>query len=230
MPNPVYPHNLNLGTIPREENPLKTHLRCCTMVAVLATAGGVAPAVAQFDQAILMKWAGVQKVRYQVVGEFSDAKTMIIEGGYAAVKDRVELEFVFDQTGGGLLGAAKVTNHPSTVADIRDYGSNCDAPSISDPYEHATVTKAENGYGGELHLTTVRKLAGGAVSVQCTGGRKQVAAAAKEEVTQLGVPAPGLLALPKEELDESLQVFPRTDTIVVKDGGWTWTFKLSAVK
>lgn len=66
------------------------------------------------------------------------------------------------------------------------------------------------------------------MAVQCTGGRKQVAAAPKEQVTQLGVP--GLLALSKEELDDSLQVFPRTDTIVVKDGGWTWTFKVTAVK
>jgi hypothetical protein len=128
------------------------------------------------------------------------------------------------------VGDARITNFPSTLADIRDFGSNCDAPSISEPYDHATVTSAENGYGGDLHLTIVRNYAGGDVAVQCTGGRKQVAAKPVEELSQFVAPAATLLALPKDQFDETLQAFPASDTIVRKDGGWTWTYKLTAVQ
>jgi len=199
--------------------------------AIVASLAG--SAAAQFDQAIVMKWADVAKVRYQVVGEYHDPNTLVISGGtngYADVRDRAELDFIYDQTGGGLVGPARFQDHPSRVTGLRNGAKGCAAPTIKDPYEHFTILKVENQPGSGLMLTTVRKLAAGQVPAVCTGAPQSHPGRMKEEQVQLTVPSPSLLGLSEKDSDASLRAFPKTDTIVVRDGGWTWTYKLTAAR
>lgn len=197
------------------------------MVLLLATTQSTE---AQFNMEVLMKWANASKVRYEVVGEFHDARTLILNGGtnaYADVVDRVEIDFFYEHGGEGLTGAPRVRDFPSRVSNVRNGAEGCTSPVIKDAYEHSTIRTAEEGYGGDLHLTTIRTMAGGTVPAACTGAPQAFAASSEEDLVQFLVPAPSLLALDASEVDDSLQVIAAADTIVVRDGGWTWTYKLS---
>ncbi len=209
-----------------------TTLRASGLLAALPLlAAGFAPASAQFDQGVLMKWAAAEKIRYEVVGEFTGAGISVVEpgkgDGVADVKDRVELVFTYSSTGEGLLGEVKFKDFPSEVSQIRHPTDGCAAPSLSGAYEHHTIQKVEDGYGGYLHVTSVRQYPAAEVAVLCSEGRKGIPAATEEEMEQFTVPAGTLLALMEGNDDESLRVFPDRDTIVVTEGGWTWTYKLT---
>lgn len=202
------------------------------LLAAAIVLGGAAPALAEFDQEILMKWAAATKVRYEIVGEFDKAGVLIInEGtnGYADVVDRVELQLIYDQTGAGLVGAPTVTNFPSESRNVRNGAEGCTPPEVTAPYEHYTILKVENGYGGALHLTTTRTHAAGKVTAVCTGKSHAVPAKVIEELEQFAVPAATLLALAPGDGGSNIETFPQSDTIVVKDNGWTWTYKLTPV-
>lgn len=207
-----------------------TVYRACVLALMSAVLAGQ-PAAAQFDQAVLMKWAMATKVRYDVAGVFHSPKVLIIgDGGDADVTDRVEMSFVYDQTGEGMVGTANVKDYPSVTTKIRTREKGCDAPNVSDPYEHHTIRKVENGLGGYLHITSVVKFAGGDAPALCAGARVKIASKTEESVDQFFVPAATLLALPSDPGNSTLVVDPKTDTIVSKDGGWTWTYKLTPVK
>lgn len=195
---------------------------------LLLILGPACQAQAQFDQQVLMKWAGVTKVRYEVVGEFHQPQTLVIgDGGDAEVRDRVEMTFIYDQTGAGLVGEVAVQDFPSTVTDVRSREKTCEAPEIDAPYEHYTVRGVENGVGGYLHVTSVRNYAGGNAPALCSGSRVDIAARTEEALDQLVVPAATLLALPTNSDGSNLVADPGTDTIVVQEGGWSWTYRLT---
>lgn len=182
-------------------------------------------AAAQFDQQVLMKWAAATQVRYDVVGEFNSAQTRVIgDGGDAAVTDRVEISFVFDQTGAGMIGEAATRDFPSVVANLRTREKGCDNPTINDPYEHYSIRKVENGLGGYLHITSERKYAGGDAPALCAGARVKIASTTEESVDQFVVPGATLLAMPPGSGGSGLVADPRTDTFVLTVNGWTWTY------
>lgn len=214
------------------------HMRNRAKVAALALAAAMlatAPAGAQFDQGELMKWASVIQVRYAIVGQFEGADTMIVDGnfgggGYATVKDRAEIGLVWDQTTAQLVGKPTIRNFVSEVQNVRSFERKCNPPTLTGPYEQLTIDKIENGPGGALQMTAVRTYAAANAVQSCTGGRVAAPAKQIQEVLELALPAPTLLALAPESVPANMTVDRKASSMTVKKDNWTWTYKLSPVK
>jgi hypothetical protein len=198
-------------------------------LALAAALLAAAPASAQFDQAEMMKWASVTQVKYTIVGQFEGHDLMIVDegGGYANVKDRAEIELVWDQTTAKLVGQATFKNFPSEVAGVRDFEKTCSPPILNSAYEHFTIDKFDESQGGPT-LTSTRTYAAADSAQSCTGGRQQIAAKQVQEAKPYVLPQPVLLAI--SQTSPGISVDPKSSTITVKQDGWTWTHKLSALK
>jgi len=184
---------------------------------------------AQFDQNIMMKWAAVTTVKYHIEGEYRDSGTIVVKGGNSGkgdVSDRVEILLTWDQTSALLVGEPVFKNFKSGVKNLQNLEKKCDPPILTGPYEHFTLTGLENGLGGYLHMTATREYAPANVVVMCAGKREAIPAAKGQDIIQLQIPAPTLLAMPAAA-GSTLQLDPANDTIITRDGGWTWTYKLA---
>ncbi len=198
-------------------------------LALAAAMLAAAPAAAQFDQAEMMKWASVTQVKYTIVGQFEGPDMMIVDegGGYANVKDRAEIELVWDQTTAKIVGQPTFKNFATQVSDVRDFEKTCTPPILSSPYEHFTIDKFDDSLGAPT-LTSTRTYAAADSAQSCTGARQLIAAKQVQEVKPYVLPQPVLLAVPQASKDMSVD--PKNSTITVKKDGWTWTHKLSPVK
>lgn len=208
----------------------------CDRARTIAFALAIAmPATArageQIDQAELMKWVSVTQVKYAIVGEFEGHDRMIVDkhGGYASVKDRAEIDLVWDQTTAKVVGQPTIRNFATEVSDLRNFEKTCTTPILSSAYEHITIEEFGRS-PNSLGMKSTRTYAA-ADSDECTGGGPQfIPAKQVEEVTQYLLPQSIQLAVPQESQDSSVSVDKKTSTITLKKDGWTWTHKLSPVK
>lgn len=205
-------------------------VRPCTRVAalplVLAAAGTL---VLPLESTAQHDWSTVDRVRYEVVGEFSGTHVTVLHGaaGEAAadVADRVELRFVYSNDR-GLQGEVEFTDFPTQIAGLRHGVDGCPAPRLGGPYEHGTLSQVEEGYGAySLHLTWARKYPAGEVAAACGQGWRKVSEFSDEELQLLSFPPSSFFFL--GDIGESIRILPGSNTIIVTEGNWTWTFVLS---
>jgi hypothetical protein len=190
----------------------------------------LAAALPAYVHAQAVDWGRAKFVDYHVVGVYQ-AETQLVSNERSAmgdVSDRVELRFRWNLGEAKLAGAATIQNFPSEVKNLRPDPAGCTQPVLNGPYEHFTATSVVDGYGGDLHLTSVRSMPETQVMAACTG-RKTVKASKKEDMRQLPVPSPVLLtmALPA---GPDLAISADRKSMVRKEKGWTWTYTPSLGK
>jgi len=210
--------------------------RTPALAGVAALCAAVPSHGAEFDQAVMMKWATVVQIDYAIVGVYDGPQTRIVTGGggvadEAQVTDRVEIDVRWDQTTAQLVGKPAFKNFTSDLKYPRNAEAKCAPPVLKSPYEHATLEKIENGLGGALRMTSVRRYAEAQVATFCTGARVTVPAKDVREPADFVLPGAMILAMPAVGQGGIVSVDAKTATIVRKDDqGWTWTFKLSPAK
>jgi hypothetical protein len=196
------------------------------------------PAFAQ-DVDAMAKWTALTVVHYRVVGEFTgpaDILSLVPKFPVsisAAVTDRVDIEFDWNQQEMKLVGKPVIRNSPSKTGAIAPR-QGCPATKVDGAFEFATVLTLKEAPGG-LALEIRRDHAGGAVplpgaesgSALCGHGWDQIAPKATTHTEGLVVPPAMALAVPG--------VFPiSTDkkSLIVrpKGPGWTWTYTPTAGK
>jgi len=198
----------------------------------LASASAVLTAHAQFDPGVMAKWASVVKIRYQVTGEYR-ATTMLAKdnlGAMGDVTDKVDLEFIWDAGEAKLVGDTKFTNYPSTVTNPHNFEKNCLAPKLIGPYEHFTLLSLSDGLGGYLHLESRRQSAEAEADGDCLGKLQHVNSSESTDTAQLAVPGAVLLGLPPGAGGPDMKPGPDKDSLVIVDGDWTWTYRLTPVE
>jgi hypothetical protein len=212
------------------------HSLLSALTAATALAAGAPSQGAELDQATLMKWATVTQINYAIEGVYDGPHTRIATGGggvadEAAVKDRVEINLVWDQTTAQLVGTPTFKNFASDVRNPRNAEPKCAPPVLTSPYEHFTFERLENGLGGALMMTSVRGYAETQVATVCTGARVTVPAKNVRGEEDFVVPGAMILAMPAAGQANIVSINAKTSTIVTKGReGWTWTFKLSPAK
>jgi hypothetical protein len=207
--------------------------RTPALAGIAALSAAVPSHGAEFDQAVMMKWATVKQINYAIVGVYDGPHTRIVSGGggvadEAQVTDRVEINVRWDQTTAQLVGKPTFKNFTSDVKYPRNAEAKCAPPVLKSPYEHFTFEKMENGLGGALQMTSVRSYAEAQVATFCTGARVTVPAKDVREPADFALPGAMILAMPAVGQGGIVSIDAKTGTIVKKDDqGWTWTFKLS---
>lgn len=198
----------------------------CAAAAFLA----VAPAAAQLNMELMQKWAAVTVVRYTVVGKYA-GDTMIINAGtsaYATVKDRIEIVFDWDQSTGTLVGEPKLKNFPSEVSAPRNAVHNCNPPTLTGSYEHATVVALKDRLGGQLEMSLKRDFPAAEMPTACTSGSQAFPARSIMRNEELVVPGTMILAMPASGGEQT--VTPDGKSIIYVDRGWTWTYTPTPVR
>jgi hypothetical protein len=199
-----------------------------TMAAFLPGAAG-----AQMDMELMMYWGQATVIRWSVVGDYEGDDLILNVGtsGYAPVKDHVEITFETTTEGdGGLVGTPAIVNFPSEMGPMRNGAEGCRAPTVSGPYEHATVERVENGLGGQLAMTVRREYPEGKVPVACTGGDQASPKHVSTDRVDLVVPGIALLAMGDQAASETLQIAADRKSLVVRDDGWTYTYTPTKVR
>jgi hypothetical protein len=146
------------------------------------------------------------------------------------VTDKVVIEFAWDAGNAGMIGEAKITNEPSTVANPHNLEKTCLAPRLLGPYEHFTLQSAVDGLGGYLQLESNRHFAEAEADGDCLGKLQHVDSHESSDTTQLTVPGAVLLGLPPGSGGPNMKPGPDKDSLVIVDGDWTWTYRLTPLE
>ena len=189
------------------------------------------PAAAQMKMDVMQKWMTVTVVHYAVVGEYS-ADTLIVNAGtsgYAEVKDRVEINFDWDQTEAKLVGEPTFKNFASEMGALRNGAEGCQVPTLDGPYEHFTLQSVKQGMSAQLALTAQRNYPAAGMPRDCTGGPESVPAKSEELNEELTVPGTMILAM-EMEAGGNPTISPDGNSLIFTDKGWTWTYTLTPVK
>jgi hypothetical protein len=90
-------------------------------------------------------------------------------------------------------------------------------------FEFYDLLAVKEGPGGAILLESRRTFPVVEVAQSCTASLKAVPAKIQDDTEDFGVPSPVMLAMPLPKSD-SLAVSPDKKSLIVKKGGWTWTF------
>jgi hypothetical protein len=208
-----------------EEDGMKPILLMIALCSLCA--GQPAPAQEpQMDMEAMMRWGSADAIRYHIVGVYQ-AQTNVIGGanaiGYADVWDRVVIDLKWKLSESKLIGQPVFLNEKSVVKNLRDYEPKCLPPKLKGEYEHFELLGIKDGLGGALEMQVRTTYPDAEVVQFCTGKFKTVPARVKTEPEELVVPSPVMLGMPLPDSD-TLRVSKDKKSLVVKKGGWTWTF------
>lgn len=182
------------------------------------------PAYAQFDSQAFERWGSEEVLKYTVVANFEGTTAVVIGGnGYADVKDRFEIEFRWNQYQAQLVGEPVIRNYPAEIANIHG-PDGCDTPSLTGPYDLATVTAAAPGYSADLHLTVRTELAPAIAPINCIGKTAPTAGEKSEDTVPFPVHGIAMWGLPKGTMPN---ISASGDSLTVRDGNWTYVYTLS---
>jgi hypothetical protein len=178
----------------------------------------------QMDMQAMQRWGSAKIVYYAVEGAHSGTASMTATmGGLGDVVDRVSMTFEWSLSEAKLLKVTGFKNYPSEVKNLRDREGKCLPPVLKGTYELATLLEVASGPGGALDLKIERSYPAVDVAQSCTASRRSIPAEKKVSTLQMAVPSPVLMAMgapPSGPLSYS----PDRKSMIVKDGGWTWTF------
>ena len=177
----------------------------------------------------MMKWGQSQFVHYHVVGEYDGKASVSSTGaGFADVKDRVEIDFLWDLAQ-GLIGDAKFQNTVTTTSKLRDFEPQCLPPVLKGAFEFYDVQKIEAGVSLSLKLFVRTTYPVVEVAQSCTASRRTVPAKVGDRFEELVVPSPMGFAMGVPDTVE-LQYHKQTQHIVFHKNGWAWTFAPTVAK
>lgn len=199
---------------------------------VLASLGLLsAPAFAQqFDMEAMSKWAGADKIRYHIVGEFRTTSHVARDGyGIADIIDRVVIDLTWKLSEAKLVGAPTIQNQKSTATNLRGDAPGCLPPILNGDFEFYDLLSVQDGLGGLIHFEVRTTYPDVQIAQVCTGGRRTVPAKVDERTEQFALPSPVLFAMP---LPASNDVAVSSDkkSFIVKKNGWVWTLTPSIVR
>jgi hypothetical protein len=169
-------------------------------------------------------------ITYRIVGVYS-AKTDVVAGssdvGYADVTDRVVIDLTWKLSEMKLVGTPTVANEKSGVTNLANFEAKCSPPTLKGEYEHSTVLSIKEGLAGSLDMQVQRSYPAANVIQFCTGAPKAVAAKTETQPEELTVVSPMIFAMPATG-NKDVTVSPDEKSIIVKKGGWTWTYTPTA--
>lgn len=201
------------------------------LAIALAVLLGATPLLARLhaqDMDAMMKWASADVIKYHIVGVYS-AKTDVVAGsdvGYADVTDRVIIDLAWKLSEMKLVGTPTVANEKSGVTNLANFEAKCSPPTLKGEYEHYTVLSIKEGLAGSLEMQVQRSYPAANVIQFCTGAPKAVAAKTETEPEELTIVSPMIFAMPATGTDVTIS--PDKKSIIVKKGGWTWTYTPTA--
>ncbi len=206
------------------------------LISAFAFAAGLslaAPALAQMDQATMMKWMDATIVHYEVVGEFKD-RVLIVHsggGGYAQIADSMTLSFDFDITESKLASMPTFTNKATTMGALEPGEPGCNPPVLAGKYEHRTIEEVTEGFGGMLTLK-VRTEFPGALSPQvCTDAGIREQARSDYDEVQFVVPGIMTFAMDPASLGDKMILSKDRGSMTVKGlDGWSYVVTPSKVR
>lgn len=175
-----------------------------TTVLHLTIAGLLAAPAAAQDVDAMARWTAYEVVHYHFVGEYADtAQVLISKQGLwraAPVRDRVEIDFDWNQQEMALASTPVIKNFPTSVGGIVPV-QGCPAPRVDGTYEMATVTAVADQGGTILRATSTRTYPAGAIPTAgdvdpCGSGWEPVTASTVTFDNMLQVPPAMALAMP----------------------------------
>ena len=111
------------------------------LLLALMIVGCARPVWAQ-DTDAMLKWTETKVVHYRAVGEFSGTINILVRAE-AAVTDRVEIEFDWNQEENRLVGEPAIKNFPSKTGAIVPM-LGCPAPKVNGAFEFTTILSLKN--------------------------------------------------------------------------------------
>jgi hypothetical protein len=194
------------------------------VVALLGATSLLSPLHAQ-DMDAMMKWGSADVIKYHIVGVYS-AKTDVVAGsdiGYADVTDRVVIDLTWKQSEAKLVGTPTVVNEKSAVKNLANYEPKCAPPTLKGEYEHFTALSIKDGLAGSLEVQVQQIYPAANVIQFCTGAPKPVAGKTETRPEEFTVVSPMIFAMPATG-SKDVTISADKKSIVVKKGGWTWTY------
>ena len=180
----------------------------------------------QMDMEAMMRWSSADVVRYHIVGVFQGRTNVIGDEnwiGYADVTDRVVIDLKWKLSESKLVGTPTFQNEKSVVKNLRNFEPKCLPPILKGEYEHYELLGIKNGLGGTLELQVRTSYPAAEVVQFCTGKHKPVPASIKTRPEDFAVVSPVMFGMPLPDSD-TLRISPDKKSLIVKQGGWTWTF------
>jgi hypothetical protein len=177
----------------------------------------------------MMKWSSADVIKYHIVGVYS-AKTDVVAGsdvGYADVTDRVVIDLTWKLSEMKLVGTPTVANEKSGVTNLANFEPKCSPPTLKGEYEHSTVLSIKEGVAGSLEMQVQQSYPAANVIQFCTGAPKAVTAKTETRPEELMVVSPMILAMGATG-NKDLTISADKKSIIVKKGGWTWTYTPTA--
>ena len=204
------------------------------IAALAASAAFLAPglAVAQaLDTAAVEKWAKVQIVHYEAVGEFRQKNVQIppIDADlYADVVERVKLSFDWHRKKQVLVGPPKIQNEPATVSNLVGLDKKCPSGRLNGAYEHFDVDQIkQESPGAVLELIGRRVHPDTLVADGCSSKLRLFKGAVKPAKEYIGPPDPEIFAVAKMmPAGGPFRVSPDGKSIVMsaQNNNWVWTY------
>lgn len=190
-----------------------------------------APDAAQaFDAAVMQKWAAVEIVQYEVVGEVRAKHVQIPPTDadlYADVVDRVTLSLVWNRRKGVLVGAPVIRNEPAKVSNLFGMDKKCPTGKLNGPYEHFDVVEVRQARPGEaLELIGKRIHPDTLVAESCGKGLRPYKGATVAAKEYVALPDPEMLGMAAMLNKEGpVMITPDGRSFVMKalNNPWVWT-------
>lgn len=205
--------------------------------AVCLAALGTITATAQMpDMTLMNKWAKVNLIHYDVVGEITLKGFQLPADDadlYGDVTERVRLAFDWDKKKGVIVGKPVITNEPATVTNFQgvDKGEpgkkRCPTGKTNGPFEYFDVIEVRQAAPGQaLELIGQRIHPETQVAEACSSKLKTYKGATRSEKMFIAVPDPMIIAYGGAQGVKTIQVTPDKKSIVMSalNNKWVWTF------
>lgn len=192
------------------------------------------------DTKVAERWAKVDIVHYEVVGEIALKGQQIPAADadlYADITDRVRLSFDFDKRKGVIVGKPTIVNEPGTATNLAgvDKGEpgrkRCPTGKINGTYEHFDVVEVRQANArGPLELVGKRIHPETQVAEACGNKLKTYKGATAEVKEFIAPPDPQVLAFGQMMASGPIRVSADGKSIVMtaQNNKWVWTFTPTA--
>ena len=194
------------------------------------------PAAAQgVDTAAMEKWARVEVVHFEVVGEIAQKHVQIPPTDadlYADVVDRVTLSLDWNRKKGVIVGTPVIRNDAAKVSNLFGMEKKCPTGKLNGPYEHFDVVEIRQARPKEaLELVGKRIHPETMVADSCSSKLRLFKGATVAAKEYIGLPDPQMLAMAGMiQKGSPFTVTPDGRSIVMKalNNNWVWTFTPTA--
>jgi hypothetical protein len=206
-------------------------MRLCPLLLLIPLS--LSAQIPGMDMAVMQKWSRAKVIRFSVVGSHQ-ARTLVVSGdheGKGDVSDKITIEYTFDNKTSKMIGEPKITDFPSTVANLKSDGTNCPPPQLKGPYEHFQAV-SHMVSGTTLMVTGKRTFPAASVSqYPASCSMKSIAGATVQSNVMVTVSDARLLGMPMQSANKSIIIAPdRASFTLVGSDGWSWTYTPALVQ